>query len=81
MITKDSKGAALVYADFTGTCEGCYHITTEPGAKDGGVLYRCFALGPCRGYVVSDRKGRILPYIPAWCPILRREQGESEENQ
>lgn len=57
-------------ADWSRTCEGCAHIKVEPAAKD-GTWYRCFAPGPRCGYVVSDYAGRFLPYVPAWCPMMR----------
>lgn len=57
-------------ADWSRTCEGCARIKAEPAAKD-GTWYRCFALGPRRGYVVSDYAGRFFPYVPAWCPMMQ----------
>lgn len=58
-------------ADWSRTCEGCAHIKAEPATKD-GTWYRCFAPGPRCGYVVSDCAGRFLPYVPAWCPMMRK---------
>ena len=60
-------------ADFSGTCEGCREIVIEPVGRD-ETWARCFAPGWCRGRVVG-KNGRMLPYVPAWCPEM---QGESE---
>ena len=66
--------------DYTRTCEGCGHIRTEPGAKAGETIARCFAPGWRQGSIVSDMSGnllprRFLPYVPAWCPLMRSEEG------
>lgn len=55
-------------ADFSRTCEGCPHVTTEPFATAAGpgVAFRCFHPGPQWGYVVGI--DRPEPYVPAWCP-------------
>jgi len=60
-----------IRADFSRTCEGCAHAVNEPGPK-GGLWARCFAPGPCRGYVVANK--HFLPYIPAWCPLMDSEK-------
>lgn len=31
--------------DYTRICEGCGHIVTEPGAKNGETIAMCFAPG------------------------------------
>ena len=59
-------------ADFSHTCEGCEHVVTEPWAKD-ILSYRCFAPGRCKGRVVGVK--RFDPYIPAWCPKLKKNGG------
>ena len=59
-------------ADFSRTCEGCEHVVTEPWAKD-ILSYRCFAPGRCKGRVVGVK--RFDPYIPAWCPKLKKNGG------
>lgn len=59
-------------ADFSHTCEGCEHVVTEPWAKD-IIPYRCFAPGRCKGRVVGVK--RFDPYIPAWCPKLKKNGG------
>lgn len=59
-------------ADFSRTCEGCGHVVREP-EKSGELWARCFAPGPCRGYVVGH--AHYLPYVPAWCPLMRGEAG------
>ena len=59
-------------ADFSHTCEGCEHVVTEPWAKD-IISYRCFAPGRCKGRVVGVK--RFDPYIPAWCPKLKKNGG------
>ncbi len=58
-------------ADFSRTCEGCAHAVSEEGPK-GEPWERCFALGPCRGYVVGNK--RFLPYVPAWCPLMQEKE-------
>ncbi len=58
-------------ADFTRTCAGCEHLTTEDWVK-GQICYRCFADGRCRGFMVGIE--RLNPYIPAWCPKLINER-------
>lgn len=58
-------------ADFSHTCEGCEHVVTEPWAKD-ILSYRCFAPGRCKGRVVGVK--RFDPYIPAWCPKLKKKR-------
>lgn len=63
-------------ADFSRTCAGCEHIKTEPWPLKGSyrketVAYRCFAPGPRRGYHMGT--GRLLPYIPAWCPLMQEK--------
>lgn len=59
-------------ADFSHTCEGCEHVVTEPWAKD-IISYRCFAPGRCKGRVVGVK--RFDPYIPAWCPKIKKNGG------
>lgn len=44
----------------------------EPWAKD-IISYRCFAPGRCKGRVVGVK--RFDPYIPAWCPKLKKNGG------
>lgn len=56
-------------ADFSRTCEGCSHLASEPWTK-GKKWFRCFAPGPNKGYHVGT--GRVLPYVPAWCPEQKR---------
>ena len=63
--------AAGIYADLSRTCEGCKDIKTEPWTKD-RMAYRCFAPGPCQGRNVGI--DRFLPYVPAWCPKMRRKE-------
>lgn len=63
-------------ADWSRTCEGCPHIKAEPGPK-GEEWYGCFAPGPRCGYVMSDYAGRFFPYVPAWCPMMERKEGEN----
>ena len=63
-------------ADFSRTCAGCEYIRTEMWPLKGGrgkeaESYRCFAPGPCQGYHMGT--GRILPYVPAWCPKMERK--------
>lgn len=63
-------------ADFSGTCENCEYIRTEPCPMKGSctnniVAYRCFAPGPRQGYHMGTT--RLFPYIPAWCPKMERE--------
>ena len=58
-------------ADWSRTCEGCRHVVEVPWPVKGSyhetvTAYRCFAPGPHRGYHIGT--GRVLPYIPAWCP-------------
>lgn len=65
-----------VGADFSRTCEGCSCITVEI-AEGLPPMYRCGGPGPRRGYSVSV-KGRFLPYVPAWCPLMEQE-GEPEQ--
>lgn len=43
-----------------------------PWAKD-IISYRCFAPGRCKGRVVGVK--RFDPYIPAWCPKLKKNGG------
>lgn len=52
--------------DYTRNCGECPHIAAEEWAP-GKVAYRCLAPGFRRGYVVGN--GRMLPYVPAWCPV------------
>ena len=65
-------GGREMNADFSHTCEGCEHVVTEPWAKD-IISYRCFAPGRCKGRVVGVK--RFDPYIPAWCPKLKKNGG------
>lgn len=37
------------------------------------ISYRCFAPGRCKGRVVGVK--RFDPYIPAWCPKLKKNGG------
>lgn len=58
-------------ADFSQTCHGCEYIRIEPWPVKGNyvetdVAFRCFAPGAHMGYHVGT--GKLLPYIPAWCP-------------
>lgn len=57
-----------VSADFSRTCEGCICITLET-VEGLPPMHRCDGPGPRRGYSVSV-KGRFLPYVPAWCPMM-----------
>lgn len=61
-------------ADFSRTCAGCDQIVTESWAK-GKTSYRCGAPGPCRGHTIGLE--HFLPYIPAWCPKLKKEEKEN----
>ena len=63
-------------ADYTRTCEGCPHIKVESWTKD-KPCFRCFAPGRCQGYVVGVE--RYLPYVPAWCPMMK-EDGKCTKN-
>ena len=67
-----------VGADFSRTCEGCGCITVET-VEGLPPMYRCGGPGPRRGYSVSV-KGRFLPYVPAWCPMMEQE-GEPAMSQ
>lgn len=67
-----ADGGGEMNADFSHTCEGCEHVVTEPWAKD-IISYRCFAPGRCKGRVVGVK--RFDPYIPAWCPKLKKNGG------
>lgn len=60
-----------IRVDFSWTCRGCPHVVEEDWTK-GKAGYRCFAPGPCQGYVVGI--GRFKPYIPAWCPEMKKER-------
>lgn len=62
-------------ADFSRNCGGCRHLFTEPWEK-GMLCYRCGAEGRNRGYTVGH--GRLLPYVPAWCP--GKEDAECVKN-
>lgn len=55
----------MLKADCSRTCKGCQHVVVGTWVK-GDICYRCDAPGRNRGYVVGI--GRLLPYIPAWCP-------------
>jgi len=63
-------------ADFTRNCAGCEAVIAEPW-PGGRMGYRCGAAGPCKGYMVGI--GRFRPYIPAWCPKMRRNKNKQEE--
>lgn len=69
-----TKGQAICRkgADWSRTCEGCLHMEKEPEVR-GKAVYRCFAEGPNKGYDVGW--GQILPYVPAWCPVMNQEAG------
>ena len=70
-----------VGADFSRTCEGCSCITVET-VEGLPPMYRCGGQGPRRGYSVSV-KGRFLPYVPAWCPLMEKTEkigGSHNEN-
>lgn len=56
-----------VKADYSRTCEGCRFLITEPWLND-IPSFRCDADGRCKGYIVGIE--RLLPYIPAWCPLM-----------
>lgn len=58
-------------ADWSRTCAGCQHVINEEAPK-GKLWARCFAPGWCQGYVVGN--GRFLPYVPAWCPLMQKEE-------
>lgn len=62
-------------ADWTRTCKGCEHLRSErwpvKGSAETAKAYRCFAPGKHYGYHVGT--GRLLPYIPAWCPKMEKE--------
>lgn len=58
-------------ADWSRTCAGCRHVINEEAPK-GKLWARCFAPGWCQGYVVGN--GRFLPYVPAWCPLMQKEE-------
>ena len=60
-----------VGTDFSRTCEGCSCITVET-VEGLPPMYRCGGPGPRRGYSVSV-KGRFLPYVPAWCPMMEEK--------
>lgn len=62
-------------ADFSRTCAGCEQIVTSPWSK-GKTAYRCGAPGAWQGRTVGVE--RFLPYIPAWCPKLKKEEKENE---
>lgn len=62
-------------ADFTRTCAGCRHLQMElpeparcraASRKGARPEYYCEAPGPRRGYLMGI--GRVVPYVPAWCP-------------
>lgn len=69
--------AGEIRADFSATCEGCESVWTEPWPVKGSyreevTAYRCGAPGPCQGYHIGTV--HFLPYIPAWCPKMKREK-------
>ena len=57
-------------ADYYRTCAGCEHVKTEDWTN-GKNCFRCFTPGKCRGYIVGVE--RFLPYVPAWCPKMKKE--------
>ena len=62
-------------ADWSRTCEGCDSATAVPWPVRGSynetvTAYRCLAPGPHQGYHIGT--GRLLPYIPAWCPDRKK---------
>lgn len=64
-------------ADFSRTCKGCEYIQTGPWPVKGSyseetIAYRCFAPGPHQGYHIGTTY--LLPYVPAWCPLMEREK-------
>ena len=64
-------------ADRSRTCEGCRHVVEAQRPVKGSyhetvTAYRCFAPGPHRGYHIGT--GRVLPYIPAWCPKNKKNR-------
>lgn len=65
----------MVRADFSRTGKGCDYVMDEPGGKY--LWARCNAPGPRRGYTVSER-GRFLPYVPAWCPLMNGGTGKDK---
>ena len=67
----ESKTVNPRSADFTRTCEGCPHIRSEEWDKKERMAFRCFAPGPNQGYAIGIE--RLLPYIPAWCPLQEAE--------
>jgi hypothetical protein len=67
-----------IRADQTRTCEDCGKVVVEEWAP-GKVWQRCGASGPCRGYAVGN--GRFLPYVPAWCPLMGKEEDHGTGEQ
>lgn len=64
-------------ADWSRTCERCRYVKAETWPVKGSyhekaTAYRCFAPGDHIGYHIGT--DRFLPYIPAWCPIMRRNE-------
>lgn len=64
-------------ADFSRTCQGCEYAKAEPWDK-GRIFYRCIAPGPRQGRSVGIE--RYLPYIPAWCEKMNREEEMDDSN-
>ena len=65
-------------ADWSRTCEGCRYVVTTPWPVKGSyseetVAFRCNAPGPHEGYHIGT--GHPLPYVPAWCPEMRKGAG------
>ncbi len=70
----DNKRDSQRTADWSRTCEGCENVQTETFGK-GKTVFRCFAPGRWKGYTVSEKSGRFLPYVPAWCPLMLETEG------
>ena len=67
-----------IKADFSRTCKGCEHIRTElwpakGSRRETAMAFRCFAPGKNEGYHIGT--AHLLPYIPAWCPKIGKEEG------
>lgn len=80
---KDSLAALITHMEHGGQCDGAIYCrimfddetsaeVPEPWTKD-IISYRCFAPGRCKGRVVGVK--RFDPYIPAWCPKLKKNGG------
>lgn len=67
-------------ADFSQTCKGCEHVRSVPWPVKGSysketVAFRCFEPGKHKGYVIGIE--RLVPYIPAWCPLMEKGTGDA----